>query len=157
MQAKESGQINTEAFMTLTNIAFASVERLAALNLKATRAAFENSVAMTSSALQAKSESEKQKLLASTPSEATNSALAYLQGVQKIAADTQNQIATLMNSYLAQHGEGTPTAAWSKGFEMFKGFGQQITNMTEANTRTAVEAADQVTRSVVETAKKRSA
>lgn len=114
-----STEINTHAFMTLSKIAFSSVQRLAALNLNATRVALEGGTRGT----------------------ASNNALAYLKGVQDIAAETQQEVTELVTSYFTPHGEDSnPTAGWLKGFEQFKSFAQQITDMTAANTKVVGDA-----------------
>ena len=127
-------EINAHAFMTLSKLAFSSVERLATLNLNATRAALEGGSAAFGSLLRGKDAKKERELLKATPETASSNAAAYLRGVQEIAADTQAEVAKLINSYFSAQGKGSdPSAGCLQGFDMFKGFAQQITDMTAAN------------------------
>lgn len=136
-----STEINTHAFMTLSKIAFSSVQRLAALNLNATRVALEGGTAAFGAMLQTKDGKKGQKLPGGTRGTASNNALAYLKGVQDIAAETQQEVTELVTSYFTPHGEDSnPSAGWLKGFEQFKSFAQQITDMTAANTKVVGDA-----------------
>lgn len=143
-------EINTNAFMTLSQIAFSSVERLARLNLNAATAALESSTSALGSIVKTRDATKQQGLLTSTPRTAATNAVAYLQGVQEVAAETQKEVAELVKSYFASHG-GTgsnPSAGWLKGFEQFKSFAQQINDMTAANTRVVGDATARITSAV---------
>jgi hypothetical protein len=130
-------KINAEAFMTLSKIAFSSIERLAALNLNVARTALEDSNAM----LQVKDITELQNVRSTMTGTATQNAAAYLQNVQAIAAETQKEVTKLMASYFTPLAGGTKTSAgWTNGFEMFKGFANQLTAMTEANSKAVSKA-----------------
>lgn len=119
---------NADAFIAFSNIALTSAERLTALNLKAARTAFEESVAASSLILESNGSMKAPKAI---PETATLNALAYFQGVQDIAAATQQEVTQLMTSYFVTQGYGSSHAtSWLKGFEAFKTLGQQI---TEAN------------------------
>jgi len=149
-------EINTNAYMTLSKLAFSNVERLATLNLNATRAALAGGTAAVGSLSQSKDMKEQPKqLLAGTAETATNAAAAYLKGVQEIAAETQKEVTNLITSYFAPHGEGSnPSAGWLKGFEQFKGFAQQITDMTAANAKVAGEATARIASSAASLSQK---
>ena len=128
--------INTDAFLTLSKIAFSSVERLTALNLNATRAALEEGVATSSSLLHTHNVKEQQKLQTALPAKANKNAEIYLQQLQEIAAETQKEVTKLMASYFAPPSEGSnPSADWVRGFDLFKGFAEQITAMTNASSK----------------------
>jgi hypothetical protein len=149
-----SVEINTQAFMTLSKIAFSSLERLATLNLNATRLAFEEGTTGFASMLQGKDAKKQQKLLGATPEKATNSA-AYLQGVQEIAAETQSEVTKLITSYFSSQGRGSdPSTGALKGFELFKGFAQQITDMTAANTKVVGDATARISSATAALARK---
>ena len=127
-------EINAHAFMTLSKLAFSSVERLATLNLNATRAALEGGSAAVGSLLRTGDAKQQQALLQGTPATVGSNAAAYLRGVQEIAAETQAEVARLISSYFPSQAKGSdPSAGCLKGFDMFKGFAQQITDMTAAN------------------------
>jgi phasin family protein len=146
---------NTDAFMTLSKIAFSSAERLAALNLKVARAALKDSFAATSTMLQAKDIKELQGLQTSTPGATTENAVAYFRDVQEIAAETQKEVTKLMTSYTAQISEGSKAnASWGKGFEMFKQVTSQITAVTDANIKAVGDATAQMAGSVAAHSKK---
>lgn len=138
----DAAKVNVDAFMALSEIGFSSLERLAVLNLNATRSALEQGVASAAKA-PAKDLKSLPDLQGLIPGDAAKNAAAYLKSVQEIAAETQKDVMALMSSYFAQSkGAG---AGWEKGFEAFKGFGQQIISMTEANRKAVGEATAEAT------------
>ena len=144
-----TAEINTNAFMTLSKLAFSNLERLATLNLNATRAALEGGTAAVGSLSQSKDLKNPSKVLAGAAETASSNASEYLKGVQEIAAETQKEVSNLVASYFSPHGEGAnPSAGWLKGFEQFKGFAQQITAMTDANSKMAGELTARIASSV---------
>lgn len=146
--------VNVDAFMSLARIGFSSIERLATLNLNTSRALL-NDGAAKAAKLQTKGQPSAPDLSSLLSSATTNSALSYLQSVQEIAADTQKEVTELMTSYFSSQTNGdSATIGWAKGFELFKNFGQQITTMTETNTKTVSDAANRVTNTVTAQAKK---
>ncbi|HRF06881.1 phasin family protein [Accumulibacter sp.] len=150
-----TAEINTNAFMTLSKLAFSNLERLATLNLNATRAALEGGTVAVGSLSQSKDVKNPSKLLAGAAETASNNATEYLKGVQAIAAETQKEVTNLVGSYFSPHGEGgNPSAGWLKGFEQFKGFAQQITDMTAANAKVAGDASARLASSAASLAKK---
>ncbi|MBS1157815.1 MAG: phasin [Proteobacteria bacterium] len=136
-------KVNVDAFMALSEIGLSSLERLTALNLNATRSALEQGVA-TAAKAPAKDIKSIPDLQSLIPGEAAKNAAAYLKSVQEIAAETQKDVIALMSSYFAQNKGAGIGAGWEKGFETFKGFGQQIVSMTEANRKAIGEATSQV-------------
>ena len=150
-----TAEINTNAFMTLSKLAFSNLERLATLNLNATRAALEGGTVAVGSLSQSKDVKNPSKLLAGAAETASNNATEYLKGVQAIAAETQKEVTNLVGSYFSPHGEGgSPSAGWLKGFEQFKGFAQQITDMTAANAKVARDASARIASSAASLSKK---
>lgn len=138
-------KINIDAFMTLSKIAFTSVERLAALNLSSVRAVLEEGAAASDSMLQKKNAMEPRSF-AAIPSTAAKNTAAYLQSVRDITTETQSEVNKLLTSYMAPLTHGlAPSAGWLKGFDFFKGYASKMTEMTEATSK-AVE--DAVTRMV---------
>jgi hypothetical protein len=134
-------EINAKAFMTLSKIAFSSVERLATLNLNATRLALGDRSAAFGALSKTLDVSPQGGPLGATPAAATHNAAAYLKGVQEIAAETQREVSALISSYFAAQGAGAnPSAGWLKGFEQFKSFAQQVTDMTTANSKVVGDA-----------------
>jgi adenine deaminase len=155
-QQVEAVRINTEAFISLSRIAFASLERLAALSLNASRIVIESSVATTGSVLQATTTQEPQKVGLALPDTITRNAAAYMQEVQAIAVETQQEIAKLTTSYFSPHGEvAKPAEGWLKGFEVFQGFARQVTAMTEANSKAIGEVSARLADTAATLTKKR--
>lgn len=135
-------KFNTESFSALSKIAFASVERLAALNLSAARSALDDGFAASSAMLQAR---DAKALPGAASGKAAENAVAYFRDVQKIAADTQQEITKVVTSYSSHLGLGSnASASWSKGFEMFKGAADQITAMTAAGSKAVSDATAQM-------------
>ena len=147
-------EINTKAFMSLSKIAFSSVERLATLNLNATRVALGDGIPAFGSLLKI-TDSKPQGLPGSTAATAADHAAAYLKGVQEIAAETQREVSALLGSYFPAPGLGAnPSAGWLKGFEQFKNFAQQVTDMTTANSKLVGEATARIADSSASLAQK---
>ena len=73
-----TAEINTNAFMTLSKLAFSNLERLATLNLNATRAALEGGTVAVGSLSQSKDVKNPSKLLAGAAETASNNATEYL-------------------------------------------------------------------------------
>jgi hypothetical protein len=139
-QQVEAVRINTEAFISLSRIAFASLERLANLSLNASRVVLESGISTSGSVLLAANNKERQKLGVALPETVTRNAAAYLQEVQAIAVETQQEVAKLTTSYFSPQGEiAKPAEGWLKGFEVFQNFAKQVTAMTEANSKTIGE------------------
>jgi phasin family protein len=145
---------NTDAFLTLSKIAFSSVERLSALNLKVARAALQDGFAASSTMLQAKDIKDLTQRSAA-PGAAAESAVAYFRDVQAIATETQQEITKLVTSYSSQIGEGSSAnAGWSKGFEMFQQVASQLSAVTGANLKAVGDATAQTAAAVATHSKK---
>lgn len=150
-----STEINANAFMTLSKLAFSSLERLATLNLNATRLALEEGTSGVAAMLKGKDARKQQKLLDASAGTATNNVAAYLQGVQEIASETQNEVSKLISSYFsAPGGSANPSEGCLKGFDLFKNFAQQVTDMTAANTRMVGDATARISKSAASLVKK---
>ncbi|MFZ2269228.1 MAG: phasin family protein [Azonexus sp.] len=140
----DAAKVNVDAFMALSEIGFSSLERLAVLNLNATRSALEHGVA-SAAKVPGKDLKSLPDLQGLIPGEAAKNAAAYLKSVQEIAAETQKDVMALMSSYFAQSKGAGDNASWMKGFDAFKSFGQQIISMTEANRKAVGEATAEAT------------
>ena len=129
-------KINTDAFMNLSKIAFSSIERLAALNLSAGRAALEDSIAASNQLLKIKDGKVGQNPQHSTTGTASQKASDYLNNLQVISTETKNEVTKLMASYFAPLAEGSnSSASWLKGYEIFKGYARQVSAMTESSSK----------------------
>jgi phasin family protein len=92
---------NMEASLTLAHAAFASAERLAALNLNTARALLEESVANTKAMLAAKDVQEIASLQAAFAQPALDHALAYSRNVYEIATQTKGEVAKVVETQFA--------------------------------------------------------
>ena len=154
-EQNHAANINVDAFLALSNVGFSSLERLAALNLNATRAALEDSLAASSATLQSKDLKSLPSMESITSSDAAKNAAAYLKSVQEVVAETQKEVTNLMNTYLSSQSVASSAPAdWTKGFDMFKSFGQQITAMAEANSSAVSAATARMTDSATSQLKK---
>ncbi|HNO89426.1 MAG TPA: phasin family protein, partial [Rhodocyclaceae bacterium] len=89
---------NVETLLTLANTAFASAERLAALNLNTARAVLEDSVANAKSLLSAKDVQELVNLQAALLQPVVEKAVAYSRSVYEIASQTQEEVSKLFEA-----------------------------------------------------------
>ncbi len=101
--------INTEQFVTankaavdsllsVANTALASAERIAALNLNATRAALEDTVSGVKAALNAKDPKEALSIQSALAQPAVEKAIAYSRSVYEITAQTQQEMTKLLEA-----------------------------------------------------------
>ncbi|HMV53310.1 MAG TPA: phasin family protein, partial [Rhodocyclaceae bacterium] len=88
-QLAAANKANVDALLTIANTAFASAERLAALNLNTARAVLEDSVSNAKSLLTAKDVQELISLQASLAQPMVEKAVAYSRSVYEIATQTQ--------------------------------------------------------------------
>lgn len=146
---------NTEAFLTLSRIAFSSIERLSALNLSVARAALEESVAASTALFEIKNPKELYSLRNPVSGKALETAATYLRDAQAITIDTQKQVTTLMTSIVPSLvGNSNADTSWNQGFNVMNQFAKQITAMTVANTKAVADATTQMATPVATHAKK---
>jgi phasin family protein len=93
---------NVEALLTLANTAFASAERLAALNLNTARSILEDSVNNAKSLLGAKDLQEVISLQATLAQPTVEKAVAYSRSVYEISAQTQEEFSKLVEAQFAE-------------------------------------------------------
>ena len=101
-QLAGANKANVEAMLTLANTAFASAERLAALNLNTARAILEDGVANAKAMLGAKDVQELMSLQASLAQPAIEKAVAYSRSVYEISAQTQEEFSKLVEAQFAE-------------------------------------------------------
>lgn len=136
---------NADTVMAFSNIVYSSFERLTTLNLNATRALLEESAAASSLMLESNGSTSSTKAKKATPEAATQNAVAYFQGVQELTTETQQELTQLMTSYIATQGKvANPSAAWLKGFDVFKSLGHQVSAITEANRKAVADVTSRV-------------
>ena len=91
-QFAAANKATVDSLLALANTAFASAERIAALNLHTARAVIEDSVANTKALLGAKDAQEAISLQASIAQPNVEKAVAYSRSVYEIAAQTQEEL-----------------------------------------------------------------
>jgi phasin family protein len=146
---------STDAFLTLSKIAFSSIERLSALNLSVARAALEESVATSTAMFAIKDPKEAYSLRSPVPGKALETAATYLRDAQAITVDTQKQVTTLMTSIIPSLvGNSNADTSWNQGFNVMNQFAKQITAMTVANSKPVDDATTQIATPVIAHARK---
>ncbi|HJV26462.1 MAG TPA: phasin family protein [Aromatoleum sp.] len=136
-----AGKTYTNALMALSQVAFSSVERLAALNLNVARSALENSLAASNNLMQIKDVGELGNLQSAIGGPAAEQCAAYFRSVQEIAGDSQQQMSQLLSSYFATLGlDVTAQAGSNAGFDLFSKFVEQTKSMFDANAKAVGDA-----------------
>ncbi|BBO19887.1 MAG: phasin family protein [Rhodocyclaceae bacterium] len=101
-QLATANKANVEAILTLANTAFASAERLAALNLNTARAVLEDGMNNAKALLGAKDLQEVISLQATLAQPAVEKAVAYSRNVYEISAQTQDEFSKLVEAQFAE-------------------------------------------------------
>ncbi|HJW04087.1 MAG TPA: phasin family protein [Azospira sp.] len=91
-----------DSLLTLANTAFASAERIAALNLHTARSVLEDSVANAKTLLGAKDAQEAISLQASLAQPNVEKAVAYSRSVYEISAQTQEELSKVVEAQFAE-------------------------------------------------------
>jgi len=133
------------AFMALSQVAFSSVERLTALNLKVARAALDDGMAAANSLIQVENAGELKDLQGHFIGPAAEQCSTYLRSVQEITVESQQQIGELLTSYLATLGiDAKANGGWSTGSDLFSQFVEQTKSLFEANAKAAGDATEKM-------------
>ncbi len=101
-QFAAANKANVETLLTVANTAFASAERLAALNLNTARTVLEDSVASAKALMAVKDVQELMGLQASLAQPAVEKAVAYSRSVYEIATQTQEELAKVFEGQVAE-------------------------------------------------------
>jgi phasin family protein len=101
-QFANATKANVENVLTLANTAFASAERLAALNLNTARSLMEDGVANAKALLSAKDPQELVALQSSMAQPAVEKAVAYSRSVYEISAQTQEEFSKILEGQFAE-------------------------------------------------------
>jgi phasin family protein len=126
---------NTDAFMAFSKIAMSSVEQLTTLNLQTARKSLEESTATAASILESK-DALSSRATQALPLAASEGVAAYFRGVNDIANEACQETTKLMTTYLASAGPVSKhKAGWLQGFDVFNGLRQQLSAITETNTK----------------------
>lgn len=163
-QFAASNKANIESALTVANSAFASVERLAALNLNVARSLLEESIANTKALLGAKDVQELMNLQTSFAQPLVEKAVAYNRSVYEIATQSQEEASKLVEGQIAELNKNLATAldkaaksapagsdvavaavksaiaAANSAFDSVSKAAKQVAEMTEANVTAATNA-----------------
>lgn len=101
-QLASANKANIETLLTLANTAFASAERLAALNLNAAREVLEDGMNNTKALFGAKDLQEAISLQATLAQPTMEKAVAYSRSVYEISAQTQEEFSKLVEAQFAE-------------------------------------------------------
>jgi phasin family protein len=97
-----SNKANVETMLTLANTAFASAERLAALNLNTARTLLEEAVSNAKTLMGAKDVQELMTIQSSLAQPAVEKAVAYSRSIYEIATQTQDELTKVFESQFAE-------------------------------------------------------
>lgn len=109
-QFAAANKANVETMLTLANTAFASAERLAALNLNTARSFLEDGVSSAKSLLGAKDVQELLSLQSSLAQPMIEKAVAYARSVYEISSQTQEEVTKLLEGQAAEVNKGLAAA-----------------------------------------------
>lgn len=98
----DTHKANIESMLVLANTAFASAERLAALNLNTARSMMEDTAANTKALMAVKTPQEMLALQTSLAKPALDKAVAYSRSVYEIATQTQEVLGKMVEGKVAE-------------------------------------------------------
>jgi len=101
-QFATSSKSNVEALLSIANTAFASAERLAALNLNTARSLLEDSLATSKALFGAKDVQELLSLQSALAQPLVEKAVAYNRSVYEIASQSQEEVSKLLEAQAAE-------------------------------------------------------
>lgn len=180
-QFAATNKANIETLLTLANTAFASAERLAALNLNTARSLLEDGVANTKALLAAKDVQELVNLQASLAQPIVEKAVAYARSVYEITSQSQEEVTKVMESQVAEINKGVASAldkaaksapagsdvavaavksaiaAANSAYDSMNKAAKQVAEMTEANVAAATNATVKAVNTTAKTAGKKAA
>jgi phasin family protein len=159
-----ANQANVETLVTIANTAFASAERLAALNLNTARMMLEEAVANAKALMAVKTPQELMSLQTALVQPSLEKAIAYSRSVQEIASQTKDTLGKVFEGQLAElnsnvssaldkAAKGAPAgsdvaisavksaiAAANSAYENMTKAAKQVGEMAEANVAAATSA-----------------
>ncbi|MBI5920367.1 MAG: phasin family protein [Betaproteobacteria bacterium] len=109
-QLANTSKSNVEALLTLANTAFASAERLAALNLNTARSLLEDSVSSAKTLLGVKDIQGFVALQTTLAQPAVEKAVAYSRSIYEIATQTQEEVSKIVESQFAETNRNVASA-----------------------------------------------
>jgi phasin family protein len=112
-QISSTNKANIESLLTIANTAFASAERLAALNLNTARNLLEDTVSNAKALMGAKDIQELMNIQTSIAQPTVEKAIAYSRSVYEIASQTQEELTKVFEGQFAEANK-TMTSALDK-------------------------------------------
>ncbi|MBI4985499.1 MAG: phasin family protein [Rhodocyclales bacterium] len=109
-QFAATNKANVETALTVANTAFASAERIAALNLNTARTLLEDSVANAKALLAAKDAQELMSLQTSLAQPALDKVVAYSRSIYEIATQTQEEFGKIFEAQFAEVNKNVASA-----------------------------------------------
>lgn len=101
-QLASANKANVEILLSLANTAFASAERLAALNLNTARAMLEDSVSSAKALLAVKDVQQLMAMQSTLAQPAVEKAVAYSRSAYEIATQTQEELTRVIESQVSE-------------------------------------------------------
>ncbi|RTL55865.1 MAG: phasin family protein [Rhodocyclaceae bacterium] len=108
-QVSAANKANVETLLTIANTAFASAERLAALNLNTARSLLEDAVSNAKSLLSVKDVQELVSLQSSLAQPSLEKAVSYSRSVYEIATQTQEELGKVFEAQYAEVNKNVST------------------------------------------------
>lgn len=167
-QVTASGKAGVESILGFANAQFAACERLWALQIGATKSAFEDSMNYTRAMMGAKDVQEAVNLSAAAAQPALEKSLAYSRKVYEVSTQTQGELTKLVEAQTAELNRNLATlidkfaknapagsdvavaavksalAAANTAYDSFSKVAKQANEMAEANFNAAANAAKDV-------------
>lgn len=159
-----ANKANVETLLTIANTAFASAERIAALNLNTARTLLEDSVNTAKTLLAAKDVQELMGMQAALAQPTFEKAIAYSRSVYEIATQTQDEFSKIFDSQYVEINKNVSSAldkaaksapagsdvavaavksalaAANSAYETMNKAAKQVAEMAEANVAAATSA-----------------
>ncbi len=169
-QVSASGKAGVEALLGLANAQLAAYERISALNLDATRTAFEDGVSYARALLGAKDVQELMNVSSSAAQPTMEKALAYTRKVYEVSSQVQAEFTKLIEAQAAEANRNmaamldklaknapagsdvavaavrSAIAAANTAYDSFSKVAKQASELTEANINAATSAAREATK-----------
>ena len=162
-QLQAAGKANVDSMLSFAQMQFAAIEKLAALNANAVKAAFEDSLSNTRALFGAKDVQEFVSLQSTLATPAIEKAIAYSKSVYEVATETNSEISKVAEKRVAEWNENftalldkavknapagsdvavagikSMLAAANSAYDNFSKVTKQATEMAEANVAAATE------------------
>lgn len=152
MQTNTTDQIraarpDTAALLSVSQIAFSGIQRLAALNLEFARTALKDGLAASNNLVQFNGVGDLENVQSAVRGPAMEQFAEYFRNVQEIVTDSQQQVTQLLSPFFAPFGfDATAAGGSNPGVDMFSKFVRQTNSMFEANRHAVSDAASKITR-----------